>query len=362
MARQTTTSDLPGLLEAIGLDQVRQKGDEVWACCPDHADSNPSWSMNTETGAHSCFSCGYRGSLLYLLCDKLDLSVFAAKRIMRDYGVADLEMPERAEEPAKPKLLPEQKLKGFEMPPATAMEKRGLDRLSVIRYGVRWRPDTKAWIFPIRTPSGKLLGWQEKSKEAVRNRPMNMEKSLTVFGAEHLRPCERAVLVESPLDVVYLHGLGYEDCFASFGANVSDEQMRLLDEYAESIVVALDHDEAGEKCSWRLREEFGKSKTRLLFLHYDVQTEAKDPGEMDAEEAVWSVENAIPYLDWRPSIWSPTDHKPRKIRRVPRNAVPIPRGSRSSNGGAKEAPGRLRDGPGQDGDHHRSHRKAYRPW
>jgi hypothetical protein len=33
------------------------------------ADNSPSWWINTETGMHICFSCGYKGNLLQLVCD-----------------------------------------------------------------------------------------------------------------------------------------------------------------------------------------------------------------------------------------------------------------------------------------------------
>lgn len=329
MRRQTTSRDLAGLLEDIGLEEVEQRDGEVWARCPHHEDNNPSWSMNADTGAHFCFSCGYKGSLLMLLIDKADMNVFSAKRFMREFGLGDMELPERApDEPAPLQTTPESKLNGLPLPPTKEIERRNLTPLSVMRFGIKWREKRDAWILPIRTPAGKLLGWQEKTKTATRNLPLNVEKSKTVFGAEFLKRTAKVILVESPLDVVYLHTLGYENAFASFGAAVSDVQMRMLMAYGETICVALDHDEAGEKNAWRLRETYGPAtKARLSFVHYDIQTKAKDLGEMDPEEAVWSIENEIPYLSWRPTIWSPTDHVPRRVvpaqreRRVRRTEV-----------------------------------------
>jgi hypothetical protein len=51
------------------------RNNEALALCPMHKertgreDNSPSWWINLETGAHMCFSCHYKGSLLQLICD-----------------------------------------------------------------------------------------------------------------------------------------------------------------------------------------------------------------------------------------------------------------------------------------------------
>lgn len=69
--------DVSSVYETI-LPGLRQTTDEwAWACCPFHNDNNPSFSVNTRTGAYRCMSssCGANGRNLvsfvsaYLACE-----------------------------------------------------------------------------------------------------------------------------------------------------------------------------------------------------------------------------------------------------------------------------------------------------
>jgi DNA primase len=70
--------DIEKVLLRLGVDGS-QRNREITGLCPMHLervgrqDNNPSWSINTETGVHHCFSCGYKGILLGLIADVLEL-------------------------------------------------------------------------------------------------------------------------------------------------------------------------------------------------------------------------------------------------------------------------------------------------
>ena len=42
--------DIERVAEALGLDKMKVKRDELVACCPLHDDRHPSFSINTDTG------------------------------------------------------------------------------------------------------------------------------------------------------------------------------------------------------------------------------------------------------------------------------------------------------------------------
>ena len=44
------------------LDFLTNEGTERQALCPFHKDTNPSFSVNIETGAYICFACGAKGN------------------------------------------------------------------------------------------------------------------------------------------------------------------------------------------------------------------------------------------------------------------------------------------------------------
>lgn len=59
--------DIRDLLEDLGLEDIDDRGDEVFALCPFHDDRSPSWSINVDEdsdrwGFHSCFVCKEAGN------------------------------------------------------------------------------------------------------------------------------------------------------------------------------------------------------------------------------------------------------------------------------------------------------------
>tara|TARA_B110001454_G_scaffold152078_1_gene141465 strand:- start:1237 stop:1911 length:675 start_codon:yes stop_codon:yes gene_type:complete len=182
--------------------------------------------------------------------------------------------------------------------PEQLLEYRRIDPEVAQRFGIRWDPQPRHWIIPIISPSGDLWGWQAKGKNYFRNVPTGVPKSRTLFGIERFK-AQVAVLVESPLDVVRLaslrpgtltHGLG------TFGAHVSTCQLNLLSRWADTIVIALDNDEAGICAAERVARDCPRPRGGINFLRYE-HTNAKDIGDMtndELEEALTGA-SALPW-------------------------------------------------------------------
>jgi DNA primase len=274
------------LLEHIGVEDLQPRDNEIGARCPMHEQRTGElertprhFFVNRSTGAFHCFSCEYGGSLVKLIMDVTKLGLWDAHQLVRRFDV-DLDSPneERTWEPPVPSRDLATKLAEFGPPPARAMARRHLDPESVDRFGVRWDYELSAWIFPIYGPTGDLWGWQSKSAEWVRNRPPGIRKSLTLFGIQLPRNDPYVILVESPLDIVYLEGLGYP-AVASFGAGVSDAQMRLIIEHFDELILALDNDEAGRNETRRLLTEKWHHRIPIQIFDYG-SSRGKDPGEL----------------------------------------------------------------------------------
>jgi len=271
------------LLEHLGLEDIRPLGNEIGARCPKHPtrESKPdNWSINRLTGAHHCFACGYSGSLITLVMDMTGQSLWLAHQTIREFEV---ELTDVEPEPVVDRTTVLQAYERFGEPPQRAVERRKLTMPALQTYGVRWDATELAWVFPIRSPHGTLWGYQIKAAEFVRNRPPGIKKSQTLFGLDVLKgPVPRLTVVESPLDAVYLYSLGYP-AVATFGANVSDAQLRLLIEYAESIVLALDNDQAGLVEMRRILRLKWHHRMPFVIFNYEV-TPGKDPGEATPEQ------------------------------------------------------------------------------
>ena len=212
MATMTTgITDLSSVLTELGVD-VRRVGErEISGCCPvhlkttGHIDRSPSWSMNATTGAWICYSCGARGSLYSLISDLTGdyKSIWEVHSFLIQSGLDRLNTVEKEEPQPDIDWISYNK---FSDVPAHLLDSKNLDPTIARQYGVKWNPTNKSWVIPIVSSESQLVGWQEKKKDWVRNYPVGVKKSESLFGIERFKS-KVAVLVESPLDVVRLAGV-----------------------------------------------------------------------------------------------------------------------------------------------------------
>ena len=278
------------LLEHIGIEDLQPRGTEIGARCPMHEkrtgerERNPRhFFINRRTGIFHCFSCEYSGSLPTLIIDQAKVGLWDAHKLIRHFDVElGSDEVEIWEPPARSTDL-EAQFAQFKPPPPRAVEKRHLQPTSIDKFHVRWDYGESAWILPIHGPGGESLwGWQAKAAEWVRNRPPGIHKAQTLFGIQ-VPIASSVMLVESPLDVVYLDGLGVP-AMASFGAAVSDVQMRLIIERFDELVLALDNDKAGQAETRRLLENRWHHRFPISVFTYREGTKGKDPGELTRSE------------------------------------------------------------------------------
>lgn len=296
--------DVLGSLEELGLQVHKITTDEAWARCPGHLekvgreDGHPSWSVNINTGLHSCMSCPYRGNFVGLVKDLLEVDHSEAAAWVRARGA--LAYVERKLAPVVEKERPkvnEAALALFIPPPLSACSSRLLSQDACAHYGVLWDPKRDMWITPIRDPdTGELRGFQEKNERHFRNRPSDVAKSTALFGLNAFTG-STAIIVESPLDVPRLLTVGIAGGMSGYGVGVSAFQMSLLMEVSDHIVLALDKDDDGRAKTSELLETYG-SRHRLSVFNY-ARTRVKDPGEMTSDEIHWALRNATPGLQAR---------------------------------------------------------------
>lgn len=138
------------------------------------------------------------------------------------------------------------------------------------------------------------MGWQEKKGHTFFNRPNDVRKSASLFGFNRLSPGQTAILVESPLDAVRIASIGIPGAVASYGAMVSDVQMRMIKQRASSLILALDNpfvDRAGREAADQIYRRWTAFGMKIKIFDYSGVT-AKDPGEMSADEIEAGINNA----------------------------------------------------------------------
>lgn len=303
------TDELENVLRRLDIEPVQVRGSEVLALCPGHKeitgkeDRSPSWWINADTGAHICFSCGYRGSLWSLIAMRQNLTdanglldyADAKDWLYLSFDNMTIGLPEEEtpkEEPKEELKMSEARLALFTYPPDHALQARGLSFQASEKHQLLWDPKQSNWITVIRHPrTNALMGWQEKGfgHRYFNNYPAGVEKSQTLFGFNKYSG-GRMIVVESPLDVVRLESVGVRGGVSTYGSMISKAQLNLIRE-ADEIVFALDHDDSGLTASRNMLELSYTLGFEAWFFNY-AHTEMKDVGGMSKAEILEGLRNA----------------------------------------------------------------------
>lgn len=285
--------DILAVLKRLGVDVRRSTGREVWACCPMHGERTPSFRIRNEPdsekhGFYQCFgSCeGFRrsGSVFKLVQLLLELESRTEARAWMNGEDLELhrEQPSRIVIECKD---PKVRKRGVDHPigvivapvcrwPQMAREyldKRGIPVEQAERWGLGYGKLGKyanRIFFPAYDSQGRLLNFTtrtyvdapQKFKEPSEG--SGAEKS-AVFG-EKFWPCRDkrkvVVVLESAINVLaserevleFSHG-------AIFGSEVLPGHLLRLSTF-DTILVASDPDEAGEKYFRAIRTGLARSK------------------------------------------------------------------------------------------------------
>jgi len=297
-----TIEDMEDLLHDLGIETYGTRGSEVRGLCPGHVertgkqDHNPSWSINSDTGAHYCFSCQFKGSLPFLVSYVKGIPMESATDYMQDPAN---DLSGRLARALAPKIQKEEEviditeanLAAYVEPNEHMLRGRGLTPLAASAYGVLWDKRKDSWILPIRDHNEKLMGWQEKGVTGryFKNYPTGIKKSQSLFGY-HVYKGGPMIVVESPLDTLRLYSVGITGGVSTYGTAVSKDQLNMI-KGADSVVFAMDHDDAGLIASKELLYKAKEMGIVSSFFDYSG-IEVKDIGGMSKAEILQGLTNA----------------------------------------------------------------------
>lgn len=303
-------------LEELGIQVTKLTYNEAWSYCPGHEsrlgrkNNKPDkWSVNIETGTHSCFSCGFSGSFVTLVQEVKGYERYDAEqwvrarggvsRLRRVLGVSS----SRVEGDSGLREWNEARLALFTDPPDSARERRGVSAGSLDYYGIRWSDgDDPFWVLPIRSPdSGKLWGYQEKSETGwVSNKPYGIQKSQTLFGVDCFES-PFVLVLESPLDCAVAYTNGIFGAVSTFGSKISDIQFELIFSLGVPVIFGLDNDDSGIAMSLKIKERYLRSGYPIKFLNYSHIPDKKDIGsDLTTKELQKAVLTAQSMVRFRP--------------------------------------------------------------
>jgi DNA primase len=298
--------DIERVLLSLDISLTAQRGDEVQGLCPMHKtrtgkeDVHPDWWINSVSGFHFCFSCGYKGNIYTLVADVKGMDYFDAKEYIDSSETLPVdvllmrirELPQYMPQAEEVLEMSEARLAVFHEPPDIELKKRFLKREEVIKHQVLWDPKNEAWILTIRDPETfKLWGWQEKGARGrfFKNQPVGVKKSKTVFGIEIMDEDKPLIIVESPLDAVRLTGLGH-NAISTYGAILSEDQAKIMRRVPQ-VIAAFDNDQAGKKACEQMMGFSRKYGMELKFFNYEG-IDVKDVGDMVESDIARGLETA----------------------------------------------------------------------
>ncbi|NLO73417.1 MAG: DNA primase [candidate division WS1 bacterium] len=320
---------------------LQHSGRRLKARCPFHQEKTPSFFVDPQAGFFKCFGCGVGGDVFTFLM-KIEGLTFpeAAARLANQLGLpwraapADKARLERRRgQYSALEIAAEHFRRNLQSPRGAAareyLEQRGLRPETLETYGlglalddwedlarhlsrqgvpaavareaglIRARQSASGHydvfrhriMFPITDASGRVLGFggrtldpEESAKYLNSPDTPVFKKGRHVYGLPQARQAMTAsnlvVLVEGYTDVLALHQAGFEQVVAALGTALTEDHVRLLSRYVETVVMCYDADAAGKAAALRSLEVFERAGV-------DAQVITLPPG-LDPDELVRS--------------------------------------------------------------------------
>lgn len=347
---------------------LKQAGRNFKGLCPFHGEKTPSFMVSQERQNWHCFGCGKGGDVIAFYQEIEHLDFYEALKSLAERTGVQLQYqePEHVKQKnrlveinmlaakfyhylltkhkvgeyalsyitTERKLLPKT-IEDFQIGYAPSgwdklanfLKKHKVSEQEAYKAGLIGRNSRGVYdlfrervIFPLHNHRGEIVGFagrilkpNEKMAKYI-NSPETpiYVKGNTLYGiyqnSQHIRDAGSAILVEGELDVLSSLQAGVKNVVAMKGTALTENQINLLRRYTQTLILALDQDNAGQAATRRsieLAQEVGFSM-RIASLPYgkDVDDLAKQ------SPRAWqqAVANAQPYYDWLiDNILNPVD-------------------------------------------------------
>ena len=307
---------------------LERKGGAYWAKCPFHGsgeERTASFKVYEETGTYHCFGCKESGNAIHFLRkhDGLDfleavetLATQVGMEIPKQEASVDTSNATKINNRASQvfyeqlksdqgkktiKYLKERGISGetakfFQLgyssnkkPTLYENLKNEFKEIDLDESGLFGKNDDgeqydrfrDRLMFPIRNIKGECIAFggrllsDKKDQAKYLNSPetKTYKKKYELYGLYEIREInkrpESIFLVEGYMDVIGLFQHGIKNAVASSGTAFTQEQLRKILSYTNTIYIVFDGDEAGYKASWRAVENalsLLREDTRISFI------------------------------------------------------------------------------------------------
>lgn len=165
-------------------------------------------------------------------------------------------------------------------------------------------------MFPIENSFGKVIGYSARvtpgsddSQGKYINTPETplYHKSDVLYGIAHakgsMKEKNEAILVEGNMDVIALHQAGFTQTVAVSGTALTQEQLRILKRYSDTLKLFFDMDAAGQKAARKSTELALQGEFQVSMVTLPSGKDAADVAQEDIGLLTKSVEGAKEALE-----------------------------------------------------------------
>ncbi|MBO4413603.1 MAG: DNA primase, partial [Clostridia bacterium] len=309
---------------------LKRAGRNMTGLCPFHSEKTPSFTVFTGTSSFYCFGCGAAGDVISFIMRIENLEYADAVRHLASKCGVDIPDGERD----TPGYIPRERLFALnrdaarffaaELRKSPAAKQyaagRGLSPALITHFGIGYAPPdwhaltnamkakgysdaelVKAFLsskndrgsfdmfrnrlmFPIIDRAGNVIAFGGRIIGDGTPKYMNTSDTPVFSKSRHLfalnfarlHCAEEMILCEGYMDVVSLHGAGFENAVATCGTAMTEDQARLMKRYTKRVLISYDADEAGQRAAEKAFTLLGNVGLEASLIKV---RDAKDPDE-----------------------------------------------------------------------------------
>ncbi|MBP1561281.1 MAG: DNA primase [Oscillospiraceae bacterium] len=311
-----------------------RRGRNCVCLCPFHSEKSPSCTVYLESDSFYCFGCGAGGDVITFVMKIENLDYVEAIKFLADR--AGMTMPDDAKNSESARI----KARVLEINRTAArfffdtltrspkgekgrryFAERQLSAATITKYGLGYAPNdwhalsdflrSKGYseeelitanlcgrgrsggtfdmfrdrvMFPIIDLRGNVIAFGGRVIDGEGPKYLNssdtpvFKKSRNLFSLNFAKKSDekRLILAEGYMDVIAINQAGFENVVATLGTALTQEQARLMSQYAEEIIIAYDSDGAGQNATHKAINLLSEVGLKTKIIHMEG---AKDPDE-----------------------------------------------------------------------------------
>lgn len=315
---------------------LKPAGSNLVGLCPFHSEKTPSFTVSKSKQIFYCFGCGAGGDVITFImrAENLDY-VSALEFLAKRAGITILNDGANTQRQVRTSRINAMNKEAAQFFHHTLMnteagkpgreyliQKRKLSPALIRHFGLGYAPDSfnaltdhlksKGYtheemksaflcgtskktgkpydyfrgrvMYPIIDTKGDVIAFGGRVLDDSLPKYLNssdtpvFKKSRNLFALNFARKncADRMILCEGYMDVIALHGSGFENAVATLGTAITPEQARIMARYTKNVVIAYDSDAAGQKAADKAFRLLGEVGLDVKVLRMEG---AKDPDE-----------------------------------------------------------------------------------